>query len=244
VVSTSGTYGRISIKLWENIYGAESTSASGEVRILMKNHMNFYKAAGGMVLSCSILTALTGTGLYGTVVWADASREAAIPPYRIEIRCAEKVLELWAGADLLRVYPISTGKGGIGKTRSGDHKTPLGDYEISWMASKKSAKGHRIVNGTSWCANNKFYYGPDGPPLERLWADVYGGEDATVLSINYPNASDRANGRTGDCIHIHAEKKIAEGSLRESYGCIHLYTEHARELYEIVDVCTPVKILP
>lgn len=206
--------------------------------------MDLCKAPGRIVVSCFMLTAAIGTGVWSTPVRADSSREAAISPYRIEIRCAEKVLELWAGVDRLSVYPISTGKGGIGKNRSGDHKTPLGDYEISWMASKKSAKGHRIIDGTSWCANNKFYYGPDGPPLEKLWAEVYGGEDATVMSINYPNASDRANGRSGDCIHIHAEKKVAEGPLRESHGCIHMHTEHARELYEIVDVHTPVKILP
>lgn len=80
--------------------------------------------------------------------------------------------------------------------------------------------------------------------MEKLWTKSYGGEEATVMSINYPNAIDRARGRTGDCIHIHSEKKISEGPLSESYGCIHLYTEHARELYEIVDVRTAVKILP
>ncbi len=208
----------------------------------MTNRINIRRAAA---VSCLVLTALIATVVCTTAVRAGSSHEAAIlPPYRIEIRCSEKVLQLWAGADLLAAYPISTGKGGIGKTRSGDHKTPLGDYEISWMASKKSAKGHRIVDGTSWCANNRFYYGSDGPPLEKLWADVYGGEDATVMSINYPNARDRADGKTGDCIHIHSEKKIAEGPLRESYGCIHMHTEHAQELYEIVDVHTPVRILP
>jgi hypothetical protein len=200
--------------------------------------------ASGNPVRWLILIILISAVVFSNVAKADPSPKVAPCRYRIEIHCADKLLQLWDGDELLRVYPVQTGKGGIGKTRSGDHRTPIGDYEISWMASKKSSKGHRIVDRTSWCANNEFYNGPDGPPLEKLWTKVYGGEDATVMSINYPNAVDRAQGRTGDCIHIHAEKKMIEGPLKESYGCIHLYTEHALELYEIVDVRTPVKILP
>jgi len=165
-------------------------------------------------------------------------------PYRIAIHCSLKVLQLWRNDALVREFPIECGKGGVGKQRGGDHKTPVGDYEISWIASRNSPKGHRIVDNKSWCSENRFYHGATGPPLEKLWTNSYGGDQATVLSINYPNAKEQKMGYTGTCIHIHADKHLVEGALKKSYGCIHMFPRDAMELYEIVDVGTPVKILP
>ena len=164
--------------------------------------------------------------------------------YRIAIHCSMKVLQLWRNAELVREYPVDVGMGGIRKTRGGDHRTPIGDYEVSWMASRTSAKGNRIVDNRSWCAGNKFVYASSGPALEKLWADCYGGDQATVISINYPNEKERAMGCSGECIHIHADKRLLNGALKKSYGCIHMFPRDAVELYEIVDVGTPVKILP
>lgn len=164
--------------------------------------------------------------------------------YRIAIHCSAKVLQLWRQTNLVAEYPIDTGKGGLGKKRSGDHRTPVGDYRISWMASRSLKKGHTIVDRRSWCKNNMFIDAATGPNLEKLWSDPYGGQDAVVMSIDYPNAKDRLRGFTGDCIHIHADKRHQDGVLKKSYGCIHMFPADARQLYEIVQVGTPVKILP
>jgi len=163
---------------------------------------------------------------------------------RIAIHCAHRVLQLWRHTDLIREYPIEIGKGGLPKKRGGDHRTPVGDYEVSWMASRKSDTGHRIVDGKSWCRGNKFVYADKGPSLEKLWSDAYGGSEATVISINYPNDRETLKGYTGECIHIHAVKRPRDGMLRKSYGCIHMFAADAMELYEMVSVGTPVKILP
>lgn len=162
----------------------------------------------------------------------------------IAIHCSQKVLQLWRGPELIEEYPIETGKGGIAKKRGGDHRTPIGDYQISWMASRKSSDGHRIVDGRSWCRGNKFIDAPTGPALEKLWSDAYGGSEATVLSINYPNDKELRKGYTGECIHIHAVKRPKEGLLTKSYGCIHMFPRDAQALYDMVQVGTPVKILP
>jgi len=164
--------------------------------------------------------------------------------YRIAIHCSSNVLQLWRNADLVREYPIGIGKGGIGKQRGGDHRTPVGDYEISWMASRSSDKGHRIVDNRSWCSGNRFVDASTGPALEKLWSEPYGGDEATVISINYPNVKDRQRGYTGECIHIHADKRHDEGMLKKSYGCVHMFPSDAKELYKMVNVGTPVKILP
>lgn len=164
--------------------------------------------------------------------------------YRIAIHCSRKVLQLWRYTDLAAEYPIDFGRGGLGKKRSGDHRTPVGDYRISWMASRDMKKGHAIVDGRSWCKDNTFVDAATGPHLEKLWSDPYGGQEAAVMSINYPNTKDRLRGFTGDCIHIHADKRHDYGVLKKSYGCIHMFPADARQLYEIVHVGTPVKILP
>lgn len=164
--------------------------------------------------------------------------------YRIAIHCARKVLQLWRHTKLIKECPIEVGKTGTHKRHSGDHRTPIGDYEISWMASRHSEKGHRVVDNKSWCIGNRFVYAPSGPLLEKLWADSYGGAQATIISLNYPNAKDRKRGFTGECIHIHADLRIENGALKKSYGCIHMFPADAVELYDIADVGTPVKILP
>ena len=112
------------------------------------------------------------------------------------------------------------------------------------MASRVSPKGNRIVSNRSWCKKNSFAYSASGPSIEKLWSASYGGDEATVISISYPNAKDQLKGYTGECIHIHADRRLDNGTLRKSYGCIHMFPDDAKELYELVDVGTPVKILP
>jgi murein L,D-transpeptidase YafK len=163
---------------------------------------------------------------------------------RVAIHCAKRVLQVWHRTELIREYPIEVGKGGLAKKRNGDHRTPIGDYEISWMASRRSDIGHKIIEGKSWCRGNKFVYADKGPALEKLWSDAYGGSEATVISINYPNDKETRKGFTGECIHIHAVKRPRDGMLVKSYGCIHMFAPDAMELYELVSVGTPVKILP
>ena len=76
--------------------------------------------------------------------------------YRIAIHCALKVLQLWRNDQLVREYAIEIGKGGTGKRRNGDHRTPVGDYEVSWMASRDGTIGHKIIDYRSWCKDNCF----------------------------------------------------------------------------------------
>jgi hypothetical protein len=195
------------------------------------------------VLCLSLFLCLHGLGSLAFSEVAERSSPAQ-PKMRIAIHCSQKLLQLWHGTDLFREYPIEIGKGGIHKKRGGDHKTPVGDYEISWMASRRSDSGHRIVEGRSWCKGNKFINAATGPALEKLWSDAYGGSEATVLSINYPNDKEAGKGYTGECIHIHAVKRPRGGLLSKSYGCIHMFAPDAMELYEMVKVGTPCKILP
>jgi L,D-peptidoglycan transpeptidase YkuD (ErfK/YbiS/YcfS/YnhG family) len=193
------------------------------------------------VLSAALLVFLLAHPLLAELPQLPEPKRAE---YRIAIHCKKNILQLWRYAELIREYPIETGKGGLKKKRSGDHRTPVGDYEVTWMASRNAGRGHKIVDGKSWCKGNKFVYAKSGSGLEKLWAEPYGGQEATVISINYPNAKEKLMGFTGECIHIHADKRHVEGVLKKSYGCIHMYPADAKELYDMVQVGTPVKILP
>ena len=197
----------------------------------------------GLVFGLALLIALAGC----FEATAQDQLQKELPKnneFRIVIHCGLNLLQLWRNTELLREYPVESGKGGLGKHRSGDHCTPIGDYEVSWMASRNSSKGHKIVDLKSWCTGNKFVYASSGSSLEKLWAESYGGDEATVISINYPSAKDRQKGFTGECIHIHADKRLQDGMLKKSYGCIHMFPKNAMELYELINVGTAVKILP
>jgi len=169
-----------------------------------------------------------------------------IEPFSVFIIDGEKTLYLYEGDTPLVSFPCETGLGGMGKSREGDKKPPVGRYTIIWMASKRGDNTrpgtHPIIDGRTWCEDSLLYYGPDGPPDERLWTDSYGGEDAAVMGLDYPNDEDVRAGRTGDCIEIHASANLKIGRLTPSGGCIKLFASDALELYNRVSVGTPVII--
>ncbi len=158
----------------------------------------------------------------------------------------EKRLYVYEEETLKFDFPCETGLNGMGKTREGDKKTPVGRYRIIWMASKrgnnKREGAREIIDGITWCEDSKIYYGPKGPADERLWTDAYGGDVAVVMGLDYPNEADKERGYTGDCIEIHATKRLKNGRLTPSAGCIKMFCKDALFLYNYVDVYTPVVI--
>lgn len=146
---------------------------------------------------------------------------------------------------LIKSYPVGIGINGMGKTREGDKKTPLGEYKIIWKASRFAVEdgGYLIQNGKAFCGpDNIFTTDPSvGYPEESLWTDGYGGDSAVVMCINYPNRSDKSKGYTGGCIEIHATLLGGIGKC-SSYGCIRMYPKDARDLYKLVDNGTKVFI--
>ena len=158
----------------------------------------------------------------------------------------EKRLYVYEGERLVFDFPCETGLNGMGKTREGDKKTPVGRYRIIWMASKRGDNEregtYEIIDGITWCEDSNIYYGPEGPADERLWTDAYGGENAVVMGLDYPNEADKGRGYTGDCIEIHATKRLKNGRLTPSAGCIKMFCGDALFLYNYIEVYTPVVI--
>lgn len=146
---------------------------------------------------------------------------------------------------LLKSYTVGLGKGGMGKNKQGDMKTPLGEYRLIWKASSfwKEDGGLPIEAGRG-------YIGPDNAYSERprpkkldgpLNGEDYGGNSAIFMCLDYPNATDHLNGYTGFGIAIHASLKGGFGEF-SSRGCIRMHPEDARELYTKLPVGAKVII--
>lgn len=150
-----------------------------------------------------------------------------------------------AGGKLIKEYPVGIGINGMGKTRQGDKKTPVGTYKILWKASRfhKTDGGYPITDGCAFCGpNNIFTTNPDvGYSSEKLWTAGYGGKKAVVMCLDYPNVKDKAKGYTGGCIEIHATMLGGIGR-QSSYGCIRMRPADARDLYNRVKTGTKVII--
>jgi len=148
--------------------------------------------------------------------WAEETIEESADR---EIPCvvvvkADRKLFLYQDGKRFRTYPVGLGRSGWSdKHRARDHATPEGKYRI--IAKTPSGKYHR------------------------------------ALLINYPNEKDREEfqrakkrgllpetARIGGSIVIHGG-----GSMGMTYGCISLASNHMEELYDVVEVGTPIAIV-
>jgi len=200
------------------------------------------------------------------------------------VEASEKKMYLIKNNTIQLVFDVALGKGGLGKTREGDHKTPLGDYRIKWMVSRNGPPKQNpggltssVIQGKTYAVlDTELYVGdltdirvkvlPDGTrkvsedihdrPItreeieiargEKLWTDAYGGEQAYVMALDYPNKDDRAQGKTGSCIEIHASvnlEKVGYKDYKGTLGCVSLYPAYAKRIYHYVTPGTPVRII-
>ena len=153
-----------------------------------------------------------------TLAFALASATAASPVDRVVVRKSEGVLRLMAGDQVVRLFPIYLGGNPVGhKERQGDRRTPEGRYLLNERRRQ-----------------SRFFL---------------------ALRVSYPNKTDRAaavaagNPPGGD-IMIHGMPPIEKRSLlmfdgrNWTDGCIALSNPHMQEVWDLVDVNTPVEILP
>lgn len=204
--------------------------------------------------------------------------------YCLFVKASEKKIYVIKHNAIELVFDVAIGKGGLGKKREGDGKTPLGDYAIKWMVSRNGplkenpgGAGSFIVDGKTYAVlDTELYFGdlgsirvrtlpdatrrvstsPQDRPItaeeiaiardEQLWTDSYGGKDAYIMALNYPTAQERAEGKTGSCIEIHASSNLEKAGYRNyegTLGCVSLYPAFARMIYERVNPGTPVRIV-
>ena len=144
----------------------------------------------------------------------------------IQVSLHDQELKLRRGRKIIRRYPVSTSRFGLGSEEN-SHKTPLGNFRIS------DEIGEAMPSGTIFVGRVPLKPDDPLPPTEDL-----------VLSrILWLDGVEPHNANTRNrFIYIHGtrhEDKIGEP---DSHGCIRMRNADVIELFDLVDVDTPVTI--
>lgn len=146
----------------------------------------------------------------------------------IHISVARQRLALKRGRSTERAFAVSTSKYGLG-SEEGSMKTPVGRFRIA----EKIGAGEPI----------DIAYKARVPM--RASAEALKGDDLIMSRILWLDGLEEANTNThARYIYIHGtnhEKRIGEPA---SHGCIRMKNADIAELFELVDVGTPVVIAP
>ena len=145
---------------------------------------------------------------------------------KIDIAIGDQRLTLTRDGEVLRSYPVSSSRFGIG-TEEGSMKTPLGDFRIAEKI------GHDAEPGTIFKA--RVALGPDDPLPET--------EDLITSRILWLDGMDEENANTRErFIYIHGTKHEDKIGLPASHGCIRMRNDDVIELFELVNETTQVVI--
>ncbi len=147
-------------------------------------------------------------------------------PSRLEVSIANQRLQLWEGCHLVKTWPASTSKFGIGFVE-GSNKTPLGQFRV------KEKHGTNAASGTIFKARQ-----PVG-----VWQGVQTDEDLILTRILRLEGLEARNANTFDrYIYIHGTNDELHLGQIASHGCVRLSNAHMIEVYDLVPEGTEVWI--
>ena len=138
---------------------------------------------------------------------------------KIDISIREQRLTLTRDGKVIRSYPISTSRFGLG-TETGSFRTPLGQFRIAEKI------GHDAEPGTVFKA--RVPLGPDDP--------LPATEDFITSRILWLDGTEEHNANTRDrFIYIHGTKHEETIGRPDSHGCIRMRNADVIELFDLVD---------
>jgi len=145
---------------------------------------------------------------------------------KIDISIGEQRLVLKRGRKILRSYPISSSRFGIG-TEEGSMKTPLGKFRVAEKI------GHHAAPGTIFKARVPLAPGDALPDTE----------DFITSRILWLDGAEKHNANTHErFIYIHGTRHENTIGTPASHGCIRMRNADVIELFDLVDETTPVVI--
>ncbi len=146
--------------------------------------------------------------------------------HSIQVSIAKQRLELKAGRKVIRRFPVSTSRFGIG-TESGSKKTPLGRFRVS------DKIGHGMPAGTIF--KSRVPLKPNDPEPAS--------EDFVMSRILWLDGLSEENANTRDrFIYIHGTQHEDKIGQPASHGCIRMRNTDVIELFDLVEEDTPVTI--
>lgn len=147
-------------------------------------------------------------------------------PRKIEISIREQRLRLKQGRQVLREYPISSSRFGLG-TKSGSYKTPLGKFRVAEKIGAGEKPGTIFKSRVPLRPNDPLPKTEDFITSRILWLDGLGRRNA--------NTHERF-------IYIHGTKHEHSIGRPDSHGCIRMRNADVIELFDLVEEGTPVTI--
>ena len=150
---------------------------------------------------------------------------------RIEVRKAERKLLLFSNGKLVRTYHVGLGLSPAGdEVRSGDHRTPEGDF---YIFTKNAKSAFYLSLGISY---------PNLLHAKRGLRDglISQAQYDQIAAANKQKKTPLQRTRLGGDIFIHGHGASSDWT----WGCVALENEDIRELYNAVEIGTPVTIKP
>jgi lipoprotein-anchoring transpeptidase ErfK/SrfK len=144
----------------------------------------------------------------------------------IHISVARQQLKLKRGRRTERTFPISTSKFGLG-SKEGSMKTPIGRFRIAEKI------GENLPTTTAYKSRK---------PL-RASKKALASDDLIMSRILWLDGLEARNANTYDrYVYIHGTNHEEAIGQPASHGCIRMRNKDVAELFDLVDVDTPVVI--
>ncbi len=157
--------------------------------------------------------------------------------YTIEVKISEQKLYLLDGKDIIKTYPVSTSKYGIGN-RIKSYKTPLGSHRIAKKVGTGAPVG-AIFDGKRRYTGQIAKIYTDNTELEKnfeltriLWLE------GMEKGVNKGKGIDSYH----RLIYIHGTAEEGLIGTPASIGCIRMKNNDVIELFDMVSVGTFVEI--
>jgi murein L,D-transpeptidase YafK len=150
---------------------------------------------------------------------------------KIVVKKGQRQLLLFSEGKLVRTYHIGLGLSPLGdKVRQGDRRTPEGDF---YIFTKNDKSAYYLSLGVSY---------PNATHAERGLRDglITKAQHDTIMSALRAKKGPPQNTRLGGDIYIHGNGSQSDWT----WGCVALENEDIRELFNAVNVGTPMTILP
>jgi len=144
----------------------------------------------------------------------------------IQVSVHDQELKLRRGRKIIRRYPVSTSRFGLGSEEN-SHKTPLGRFKISDKFGEAMPTGTIFVGRVPVRSDDPLPSTEDLILSRILWLD----------GVEPHNANTRNR-----FIYIHGTKHEDKIGEPDSHGCIRMRNADIIELFDLVDVDTPVTI--
>lgn len=145
----------------------------------------------------------------------------------IYVSVAAQRLRLEIDAKIVREFPISTSAFGLG-FKEGSRKTPVGRFRIARKIGAGSPRGTVFQSRKAVPASKKFPRDADLILSRILWLEGLGARNANTFE-RY--------------IYLHGTNHEGKIGQPASHGCIRMRNADVIELFDLVAVGTPVRIV-